>query len=284
MSFEVIDTRYKGIENVIACHRLGDVLIDPGPSISINHVIEQLGDVVPRVVLLTHVHLDHAGGTGHLVERFPELQVYVHEIGAPHMIDPARLVASTSRTFGDADAAWGETHPVPAANVHTIADGDVIEGFEAIHTPGHSAHHMAFFHLETELALVGDLAGQAVPPETYVLVSTPPPEVDLDAWTLSIDKVAERFPSTLGLTHFGRVTDVIGQFERAKAQLRACAEIARDGTEADYVAFIETGLESVTPAVAEALFDALPPLDQNYAGLVRYWSKKAEADRGNQLA
>lgn len=280
MSFEVMDTRYRGIENVIACHRLGDVLIDPGPSLSADHVIDQLGDVVPRVLLLTHIHLDHAGATGALIERYPELQVFVHEIGLPHLIDPSRLVASTSRTFGDADATWGPTLPVPAENLNVIADGDVIEGFEAIHTPGHSAHHMAFFHLETEMALVGDLAGQSVPPDEYVLVSTPPPEVNLEQWIASIDKVEQRFPSTLGLTHFGRVADVLGQFERAKAQLRLCAEFAKNGDEAGYVQFIEDGLEGVSPAVAESLFDALPPLDQNFAGLVRYWSKKADADQG----
>jgi glyoxylase-like metal-dependent hydrolase (beta-lactamase superfamily II) len=277
MSFEIIDTRYMEIDRAIACHRWGDVLIDPGPAASIDNVIEALGDVVPNTVLLTHVHLDHAGGTGQLVERFPELQVYVHADGAKHLVDPTRLVASTSRVFGDATERWGETLPIPADRVHALADGDVVEGFVAIHTPGHSAHHLAFFHQETEMALVGDLAGQAIPPHEYTMVSTPPPEVDVELWIESIDKVAERYPSTLGLTHFGRVTDVAGQLERAKSQLRRCADVAKDGSEEDYVRYIEQGLETVPADIAESLFDALPPLDQNYAGLARYWSKKAAA-------
>lgn len=279
MSFEIIDTRFQGIERSIACHRYENVLIDPGPESSIEHVISALGDRVPSTVLLTHVHLDHAGGTGRLVEHYPELQVYIHEVGLPHMVDPTRLIASATRIYGDDMGKWGEIIPVPEANIHAIADGDVVEGFEAIHTPGHSGHHMVFFHQETEYAIVGDLVGQTIHGFDLRVVSTPPPEVDIEAWLASLDKLAEHdpVPSTLGLTHFGRVPDVLDSIAAAKQELRRLAELARNCSMEDFMLDFERKLEAVPPDVAESLVGALP-VDHNYAGLERYWLKKAAAD------
>jgi glyoxylase-like metal-dependent hydrolase (beta-lactamase superfamily II) len=278
MSFEIIDTRFQGIERAIACHRYRDVLIDPGPESSLHHVISALGGRSPSAVLLTHIHLDHAGGTGKLVERFPDLQVYVHADGLPHMVDPTRLIASATRIYGDDIREWGEVVPVPAENIHPLADGDVVHGFEAIHTPGHSAHHMAFFHQETEYAVVGDLVGQTIHGFDLRVVSTPPPEVDIDQWLESLDKLAQHdpVPSTLGLTHFGRVPDVLDTIEAAKNELRRVADLARNSSAEEFMLDFETKLEAVPPDVAESLIGALP-IDHNYAGLVRYWSKKAAA-------
>lgn len=272
---EAIDTRFKGIEHAIVCHRAGEVLIDPGPASSIGHVIEALGDIVPSHILLTHVHLDHAGGTGKLVEHYPQAQVYIHEVGLPHIVDPARLLASAERTFGELLAQFGETIGVPAANVNAIADGDIIEGFEAISSPGHSGHHMCFFHEQSKTMLTGDLAGQSVAPDHLTLLSTPPPEIDVELWIESIDRCAERYPSTLAMTHGGRITDVAGQFERAKRELRRGSEYAREHSQDEFVAQIERELETVAPEVAEALYVALPPLDQLYLGYERYWNKRA---------
>lgn len=271
---EAIDTRFKGIAHAIVCHRAGDVLIDPGPASTAEHVIEALGDVVPAHILLTHVHLDHAGGAGKLVEHYPEAQVYIHEVGVPHIVDPARLLASAERTFGDLMSQWGETIGVPAENVHAIADGDVIEGFEAIHTPGHSGHHMCFLHSASQTMLTGDIAGQSVAPDHLTLVSTPPPEIDVELWIESIDKVAERYPSTLAMAHGGRITDVAGQFERAKRELKRGSAFARDHSVEEFVGQIERELETVPPETAEALFVSLPPLEQLYLGYQRYWSKR----------
>ncbi|MGH2906532.1 MAG: MBL fold metallo-hydrolase [Solirubrobacterales bacterium] len=286
MSIEVIDTRFMGIERAIACHRVGDVLVDPGPASSIDHVIDALGDVVPSTVLLTHVHLDHAGGTGKLAEHFPELQVYIHADGLPHIVDPSRLLASAERTYGEDVAKFGETIGVPAERVHPLGDGDVVAGFEAIHTPGHSGHHMAFFHLETEYVVVGDLAGQTIHGETIMLASTPPPEVDIELWIASIDKLATRAPSpsTLGLAHFGRVPDALDQLDAAKQELRRVAELARESSAEEFLADLEAKLEAVTPDVAESMVTALPPLAQIYAGLARYWSKRADAVPGGESA
>lgn len=281
MSFEIIDTRFNGIERSIACHRLGDVLIDPGPEASLHHVIDALGDRVPEVVLLTHVHLDHAGGTGRLVERYPDLEVYIHEDGVRHMADPSRLVSSAARIYGEDMAQWGEVVPVPEANLHGLKDGDVVRGFKALHTPGHSAHHMAFLHLETEYALVGDLVGQAIHGFELRLMSTPPPEIDIEAWIRSLDKLAEHdpAPSTLGLTHFGRVPDVVDSLVGTKRELRRLAELVRDSDARAFLADFETRLETVPPDVAESLVGALPA-EHNFAGLERYWRKRAEADSG----
>lgn len=282
MSFEIIDTRFQGIERSIACHRYENILIDPGPEASIEHVIDALGDRVPSTVLLTHVHLDHAGGTGRLVEHYPDLQVYIHEDGVKHMVDPSRLIASATRIYGDEMAKWGEVVPVPESNIHALSDGDIVEGFKAIHTPGHSAHHMAFLHLETEYALVGDLVGQTIHGFDLRVVSTPPPEVDIEAWLASLDRLAEHdpVPSTLGLTHFGRVPDVLDQIMATKNELRRLAELARSGSEEDFMRDFEAGLEGVPPDVAESITGALP-VGHNYAGLERYWTKKAAAAAEN---
>ena len=229
------------------------------------------------------MHLDHAGGVGKFVEHYPETQVYIHEIGVPHIVDPTRLLASAERVYGEGGlAVFGETIGVPADQVHALHDGDVIAGIEAIHTPGHSAHHMAFMHLESEYALVGDLVGQTIHGFDSKLMSTPPPEVDIELWIESIDKLAahDPFPSTLGLTHFGRVPDVIEHMESAKRELRRLADLARDSSLEEFLTDQERTLERVPPDVAEALTGSLPPFEQAYAGLTRYWSKRAEREAG----
>ena len=143
MSFEIIDTRFQEIERAIACHRYEDILVDPGPESSIHHVIDELGDLVPRVVLLTHVHLDHAGGTGRLVERYPDLQVYIHPDGLPHMVDPSRLIASATRIYGDQMDKWGDVIPVPEANIHALEDGHFKDGVGQAHGPRNNPDYLA---------------------------------------------------------------------------------------------------------------------------------------------
>lgn len=278
---DAIDTRFKEIGHAVVCHRAGEVLVDPGPESSVANVIEALGDIVPSHILLTHIHLDHAGGTGKLVEHYPQAQVYIHADAVQHVVDPARLLASAQRTFGPLLAEFGETLPVPASNVHAIEDGDVIEGFEAIHTPGHSGHHMAFFHELSKTMLTGDVAGQSLAPHHLTLLSTPPPEISVELWLESIDRIAERYPSTLALTHGGRITDVAGQLERAKHELKRGSELARTATQEQFVEYLERELETVPPDVAESLVTSLPPIEQLFMGYDRYWSKKIQAESGN---
>jgi glyoxylase-like metal-dependent hydrolase (beta-lactamase superfamily II) len=277
MNIERIDTRFGGLEGAVCCHRAGDVLVDCGPAAVAENVIAAMGDDEPRVLLLTHIHLDHSGGTGALVKRYPDLKVYVHESVVRHLVDPTRLLASATRIFGELDEKFGTTLPVPAENITALNDGDVIEGFEVIHTPGHAGSHLAFLQQDTGIALIGDAAGEAVEGDEIVLMPTAPPELDVELWLASIDRLAERSPGELGLTHFGRITDVEGAFERAREDLRRGAELARQTDEAGFVEHLRQQLKASPPAVARALEYASPPLPQLWAGYDRYWAKKIDA-------
>ena len=156
----VIDLMHLGRERVIGCWQVDDVLIDPGPTSCLPALLEALGDQRPRALLLTHIHLDHAGATGSLVQRWPDLEVYVHERGARHLIDPSRLVDSATRLYGeDMDRLWGEMLPVPEDNLTVLAGGErLLDGaYEVAYTPGHASHHVSFLHDGT--AFVGDVGG-----------------------------------------------------------------------------------------------------------------------------
>src|SRR5829696_275178 len=207
-----IDTRHLGLEKVICCWEVDGVLVDPGPESTLDTLIEALGGAAPRAVLLTHIHFDHAGASGALVRRWPDLPVYVHERGAPHLIDPAKLVASAARLYGGEDGLarlWGEVVPVPEANLRILEGGETgVEGaFRVEYTPGHASHHVCYFHEEAGWAFVGDMAGVVVPPNPYTLAPTPPPDIDVEAWERSLDTIRAWQPATLGLTHFGQVDD-----------------------------------------------------------------------------
>ena len=208
-----IDVRHMGNEKVICCWEVDGVLVDPGPQSTEATLLEALGDgFEPRAVLLTHIHFDHAGASGALVRRWPDLPVYVHEIGAPHMAAPERLVASAARLYGGEEGLarlWGEVVPVPERNLNVLSGGETVLGdFRVEYTPGHASHHVSYLHEPTGTALVGDVAGVRIPPAAYVLAPTPPPDIDVEAWERSIDVVAGWRPATLALTHFGRVDDV----------------------------------------------------------------------------
>ena len=219
-----IDVKHLGRERVIAAHELDGVIVDPGPASSVETLLEALGDEVPRALLLTHIHLDHAGATGVLVRRFPDLQVHVHERGAPHLVDPGKLIASASRLYGDEmERLWGEIAPVPAENVHALAGGETVEGYRVAATPGHANHHVAYLHEESGEAFVGDMAGVRIPPSEYTLAPTVPPEFDLDAWLASLETIEGWQPRAIYLTHFGREDDPPAQFARVRDWLERFA-------------------------------------------------------------
>src|SRR5918992_3653799 len=137
-----IDVRHRGVEKVIACFEVDGVLVDPGPQSCEDTLLEALGGERPRALLLTHIHFDHAAATGALVRRWPDLEVYVHERGAPHLIDPSRLLASAERLYGEAmERLWGEIVPVPEENVRALAGGESVLGMRVAYTPGHASHH-----------------------------------------------------------------------------------------------------------------------------------------------
>lgn len=275
---ERIDVMHLDLPGVICCHRFGDVLVDPGPTRSIDNLIAALGDREPRAVLLTHIHLDHAGGTGALVRRFPEIEVLVHSIGAPHIVDPSRLVASATRVFGEAmDSHWGEVVPVPEANVKALEDGDLAHGLRAVLTPGHSGHHLCFVHEDSGVAVVGDIFGQTAEGESEVLLPTPPPEIDLELWSQSIAKLMAHEPAELGLTHFGVAHDPQLQADLALAEIAHVGRISRTGDREAVLADLAAKLDRMTPAVAAAVSQVSPSIEQLWFGLERYWRKHDEA-------
>ena len=163
-----------GRDRVICAYEQDGVIVDPGPSTGVDTLLEALGSDEPRVLLLTHIHLDHAGASGVLCRRFPGLMVYVHERGAPHLIDPSKLLKSASRLYGDdMERLWGEVAPVDEDRVHTLSGGELVEGFRVAYTPGHASHHVAYLHEDTGDAYVGDVAGVRVPPYGFTVPPTP---------------------------------------------------------------------------------------------------------------
>ena len=211
------DLAFQGRPRVIACAVLhgpgGVALVDPGPASTLPTLRKHLNEAGIAIsdvttLLLTHIHLDHAGATGTLVRENPRLRVYVHEIGAPHMVDPAKLVASATRLWGDEmDRLWGEFAPVPREAMITVRGGERIEAggrtLDVAYTPGHASHHVSYFSAETGVAFVGDAAGVRVMPNAYVLPPTPPPDIDLEIWGQSVLTIERWRPETLFVTHFG---------------------------------------------------------------------------------
>jgi glyoxylase-like metal-dependent hydrolase (beta-lactamase superfamily II) len=272
----LIDVKHQGRDRVIGAWLVDGLLIDPGPESSVETLLAELGDERPRGLLLTHIHFDHAGASGALVERWPGVPVYVHEVGAPHMVDPERLVASARKIWGeDFDRLWGRVVPVPEQNLRVLKGGETVEGFDVEYVPGHAKHHVAYFHRQTGHAYVGDMAGVRIPPSDVTRAPTPPPDIDVDAWLESVDRIEARAPTAVVLTHFGRVDDVAGQLDAVRAALRLEAELARDSTEDEFVAELERlAGEQVDDPTGQRLLDAGNPHDF-YAGLRRYWDRVA---------
>src|SRR5438477_11644556 len=223
---QLIDVRHLGRERVIGAYVLDGVVVDPGPATSVG----ALDAVEPRALLLTHIHLDHAGATGVLVRKHPELVVYVHEVGAPHLVDPSKLLESAGRLYGhQMERLWGEVAPVPEENIRALSGGETVEGFRVAYTPGHASHHVCYLHEASGDAYVGDVAGVRIPPSAYTVAPTPPPDIDVDAWATSMDAVAAWEPRRLCLTHFGRADDPPAQLERVREALTRQLEVAERG-------------------------------------------------------
>jgi glyoxylase-like metal-dependent hydrolase (beta-lactamase superfamily II) len=278
MSTRLIDTLHLGRDRVIAAHEVrGELIVDPGPESCIETLLAGLSGE-PRALLLTHIHLDHAGATGALVRRFPDLRVYVSDVGAPHLVDPSKLLKSASRLYGEENMArlWGEVVPVPEDNVVALAGGEEVEGFRVEHVPGHASHHLCWLDLETGDAYVGDMAGVRTPPGEYTIAPTPPPEIDVEAWLDSVDRIEALEPARLRLTHFGVAEDVAAQLDRVRESLRRSTEVAREGREAFLERFDREidAHEDVESAVRTR--QATPP-EQQWLGLERYLRKHDDA-------
>ena len=280
---QLLDLRHLGRERVIGSYLLeGDepALVDCGPSSCLDVLREDLaahglGIGELRHLVLTHIHLDHAGAAGSLVRESPDLLVHVSEIGAPHLVDPSRLERSARRLYGDAfDTLWGPLEPVPEANVRVI--GERVLDLEAFPTPGHASHHVSF--LATDGACyTGDAAGVRIPPGRYIAPVAPPPDIDVEAWERTLDAIEERRPERLLLAHFGAADDPQYHLGELRSALRTWAERAREGSEEEFVAAAEADVRAAADQATADLFQQAGPFWQSYAGLRRYWDKKEES-------
>jgi glyoxylase-like metal-dependent hydrolase (beta-lactamase superfamily II) len=277
----IIDLRHLGRDRVIGCWRVGQVLVDPGPGSCLPTLLEALDGWRPQALLLTHIHLDHAGASGSLVSRWPDLEVYVHERGARHMMDPARLLDSARRLYGeDMDRLWGEFLPVPEGNLRVLSGGERVtvggDQFEVAYTPGHASHHVSYLHQGT--AFVGDVGGVRIMPEALTIPPTPPPDIDLETWHESIDRVRTWRPERLAFTHFGSAENVDVQLGELGERLDGWAAQARGETQEEFMARVHREIDAVVqPGMTPAYEQAAPP-EQLYAGLTRYWAKRAERE------
>jgi glyoxylase-like metal-dependent hydrolase (beta-lactamase superfamily II) len=264
-----IDVHFQGAERSVCTHVIDGFLIDPGPESSVDTLLAALGDERPRAVLLTHIHLDHAGAAGALVRRWPELEVWVHHRGAKHVIDPSRLVASATRIYGDAmERLWGEIVPVPEANVRSLDDAGTADGLRWAWTPGHAIHHVAYLHEASGIAFAGDVAGVRIG-EGPILPPTPPPDIDVGAWHGSIDLLEHWDPEALAITHYGTFTDVAEHLSTLHGELDRWAQVARREDQAGFEREIRRALAGTTEE--RSYLKAMPP-DTLYGGLARYWT------------
>ena len=275
-----VDQHHQGAERIIGSYLLetddGLALFDCGPSSCIEHLeggLRERGVSLTdiRHLLLSHIHLDHAGAAGVLVRKHPALLVHVSEIGATHLVDPSRLEASARRLYGETfDELWGELAPVPAENAQVV--GDRVAGLECFPSPGHARHHVCYL-AEDGIMYAGDAAGVRIAPDPIVLPPTPPPDYDLETWLETIDEIERRQPARLALIHFGVAEDPQRHLEELRQRLASWSERVREGAdEAEFERLAEADLGPDREAYEQAM-----PFWQSYAGLKRYWEKRAEA-------
>jgi glyoxylase-like metal-dependent hydrolase (beta-lactamase superfamily II) len=263
-----IDINFQGAAHAVCTHQIDGFVVDPGPESSAPALLAALGDDRPRGVLLTHIHLDHAGAAGALVRRWPDIEVWVHRNGAKHVIDPSRLVASATRIYGDAmERLWGEIIPVPETNVRILDDDGSAEGLRWAWTPGHAVHHVAYLHEDSGIAFAGDVAGVRIG-DGPILPPTPPPDIDVVAWHRSIDLLEHWDPAALAITHFGTFTDVADHLSTLHGELDRWAQVARREDEAGFEREIRRALAGTTEE--HGYLKAMPP-NTLYGGLARYW-------------
>jgi glyoxylase-like metal-dependent hydrolase (beta-lactamase superfamily II) len=278
-----IDLHHQG-ERIIGSYVLeteeGPALFDCGPSSCVPFLKAGLAErgldlTEVRHLLLSHIHLDHAGAAGVLVREHPWLQVHVSEVGAPHIVDPRKLEASARRLYGRAfDALWGELAPVPAENVRVV--GDHVLGLECFPTPGHAWHHVSYLDPDGTL-YAGDAVGVRIMPGTFVLAPCPPPEVDIEAWEQTLEEIERRTPGRLALIHFGAFDDVESHFESFRETLRSWSGRVEQGMdERTFVAAARYDVSQVDPDLADE-YDRAAPFWHHYLGLERYWRKRREA-------
>ena len=297
-----IDTLYGGRERYTAAYLVDSgepLLVETGPTTSADHVVaglERLGAGASDLahIVVTHIHLDHAGGAGRLASRFPNATVWVHERGAPHLADPARLVASATRIYGEyqMNSLFGPVEPVPPQRIRTMADGATVtfggRSLDVVHTPGHASHQVALVDSGTGAVFTGDALGIHVPDFPVLRPATPPPEFDLQLAIESIERIRERARSVLLFAHFGPITEIDWVCDLAIARVRAWTDavgeaLRRTDDLDEIVAVLEREASHDFETGAEAQmdiprFETLSSIRMNAMGIVRYWKKRSERE------
>ncbi|MDW8051516.1 MAG: MBL fold metallo-hydrolase [Armatimonadota bacterium] len=292
---ELIDLQFLGYPSAIAAYLLDDgsdaALVEVGPTNTAETLLSEVqarGVAVERIrhLMVTHIHLDHAGALGWLMQRLPNAVAYVHPVGAPHLVDPSRLLASASRLYGEMmERLWGEVVPVPSERLRVVHDGErlTVAGrtLIAIDTPGHARHHHVYLDEATGILFAGDIAGVRMPGTTYVRPPTPPPELDVEAWQASLAKLRQLPIRQLALTHFGLYDDVARHLDELEARLLDWANFTR--------ALIEQGVsndelihrlreygnaEMARQNVDPSRYDLGASYEFAALGYARYWRKK----------
>jgi glyoxylase-like metal-dependent hydrolase (beta-lactamase superfamily II) len=296
----LIDLAFLGHAGAVGAYVVADgddvALVETGPGSTIDALRAGLAaagfepEQLTRVVV-THIHLDHAGAAGAVLRAAPRATFHVHPAGARHMVDPSKLLASATRIYGDdMDRLWGAFEPVPAERVRVLADGDAIDvgrrRLVAVHTPGHAIHHVALHDADTGDVFTGDVAGVRLAGLPYVRPPTPPPDIDLDAWRGSVARLRALRPRRLLLTHFGPYDDPEWHLDELLARLFGWAgwleaRLAAGEAPASIVPALERrGAAEVADAGgrndAVVGYELATPSHMTVAGIARWLSKRAE--------
>lgn len=297
----IIDLGFQGVDRVIAAYVVrtndGLAIVEVGPASTIDGLLAGLsqlgvGDSVVRHLLVTHIHLDHMGAAGILMERWPEARLYVHEIGAPHAVNPANLIRSATRIYGDEmDTLWGVMRPIPEDRVVAISGGETLSiggrQIGVLYSPGHASHHVAYHDLQTNWMFTGDVAGIRIPPSRLGYPPTPPPDIDVPLWHASLDLIRGIRPERLLLTHFGPVDDVEVQLSDIDRHLDDWVSnvetLVASGADRDtIVAWLESRTRAQMDAAGdtgnEEAFALATPYGMAVDGLLRYTRKRSTQD------
>lgn len=295
---DYLDLNFQGRPQIIATAILhgpaGVALIDPGPSTTLATLTAELdtrgirfGDV--RQLLLTHIHLDHAGATGSILDKHSHIDVLVHEKGARHLVDPAKLIASAGRIYAqDMDRLWGEILPVPAARIRSLAGGETLtvvgRELKVEYTPGHASHHVSYLDAASRVAFVGDTAGIRRGSSAFVMPPTPPPDIDLEAWRVSEQKLLAWDPDTMFLTHFGpyhgarqhlrAMFETVADWSGTIRRLLADAALSDEERQQRFVDEVFQNLRRRLGDVEAADYTKAGGLNFSYTGLARYWKNR----------
>ena len=285
--------RPRAIASALLFSRDFRALVDPGPASTLQNLRDQLAAHECSVsdlqaVFLTHIHLDHAGATGSLLQENPHLQVYVHARGADHMADPSNLLASAQRLYGnDMRRLFGDFLPVPKKNLHVLAGGETLSfgsrELRVLYTPGHASHHVTYFDTAAAVAFVGDTTGICIEGHPFILPATPPPDINIELWDASLDAIAKLQPRQLFLTHFGFSDQPARHIAHYRERLHHWSDFAasvlgagRDDQQAMEAFVREVTREASATLSAEEIsqYGFVGALDLSWLGLARYHRKR----------